>query len=138
MAKSNLVCVVLLSIFIMFGFINLAYSQTNTAKNNIIVHIVDVEYIYSVAWGDIYSCKIKEVLQKEISDTIITLYVSCCKDSLSQHTDSIIKNAAKNNLQLIARFRQIPNDKTYLNYITGFIDKENRTWKMRGLKTIVL
>ncbi|MDD4217115.1 MAG: hypothetical protein PHZ24_07255 [Bacteroidales bacterium] len=137
MSKTNPVLVILLYMYVVLGSCNLAFSQTNISETDVIVNIVDLKYTGSVGWGDIYSCKIKGAMQEEISDTIISLYVSCCGDSSDKETDSIIKNVAKKNLQVIAKFRQIQNDKTYVNYITGFIDKENRTWKMIDLKSIV-
>ncbi len=137
MSKTNPVLVILLFICLVFGACNIAFSQINTTETDVIVHIVDLQYTSSVGWGDVYSCKTKEVLQEEISDTIITLYVSCCGDSSNTETDSIIRNAAENNLQIVAKFRQISNDKSYVNYVTGFIDKENRTWKIIDLKSIV-
>lgn len=89
-------------------------------------------YTASIGWGDIYKCKVLEVQQGKLEDTIFSLYI------IVNNYDSLFFQFKPNGERmdypkesyLVGRFKEVPNDKPYVNFKNAFIDQKKRTWEL--------
>jgi hypothetical protein len=94
-------------------------------------------YTRSIGWGDVYKCKIKEVLKGNQEDSVVILYVAVNNfDSIfSMREVYSEKRKIIPVFKLKGAFKQVENDKPYVNFQNAFIDKKQRTWVLTELKS---
>jgi hypothetical protein len=93
-------------------------------------------YTGSIGWGDVYKCEVKEVLKGNQEDSVVILYIAVNNfDSIFNMREVYSrKRKVIPVLQLRGTFKQVENDKPYVNFQNAFIDKKQRTWVLTELK----
>ncbi|MFH2141948.1 MAG: hypothetical protein ABIJ97_05970 [Bacteroidota bacterium] len=136
--KNKIVFFILLlvPIFLISGCKSRASAQDITNDSLQLILSLSAKYTGSIGWGDIYKCKVKEVKKGNIEDTTIFLYiiVNNYESIFSRGLAQPGKVSADMELQLIAHFNEIENDKPYVNFKNAFIDQKKRTWELVDLK----
>jgi hypothetical protein len=90
---------------------------------------IKASYVIAHGWGHVYNCEILEVIQGQLNDSLIHLNI-LNYDSLTN--EGLPKIGQTSNL--VAHFKQIENDKPYVNFKDAFIDNSKRTWLLLQLK----
>ena len=124
------------SIYLISGCISKSTAQDKTIDTTQLVLRINAKYIGSIGWGNIYKCKVNEVYKGNLDDTLIFLYI------IANNYDSIFfekisqqgKKRANVEFQFLSCFKEIENDKPYVNFKNAFIDQKKRTWELINLK----
>ena len=134
--KRTFFSLVFASIYLISGCITKATAQDNTIDTAQLVLQFNAKYTGSIGWGDVYKCKVNKVYKGIQEDTLIFLYI-IVNNYDSIFFEKISKQGKKRKnaeFQLIAFFKEIENDKPYVNFKNAFIDQKKRTWKLIDLK----
>ncbi len=127
---------VLISIYLICGRNSKSTAQDKTIDTAQLIIRLNAKYTGSIGWGDVYKCKVNEIYKGNLEDTLIILYITVNNyvNILSGKLSQPEKKAADVEFQLIACFKEIENDKPYVNFKNAFIDQKKRTWELIDLK----
>ena len=135
--KNSFFVLVLASVFLISGHNTESTAQNNADNPSELIMRFNAEYNGSIGWGDVYKCRVNEVFKGGMEDSVINLYI------IVNNYDSIFhrkpvqtgKKTVKTEFDLVAGFKEIENDKTYVNFKNAFIDNKKRTWEITYLKS---
>lgn len=131
--KLTLMIIICFSIQLVLGCYSKSSAQNNAIDSSQLILRVNAKYNESVSWGEIYECKIDNVIKGGLNDSLILLYLISNKyDSILYGQMPITGKKQKKNidLQLIIYFKQIENTKPYINLKDAFIDNKGRKWQL--------
>lgn len=136
--KATFFVLVLISLFLISENNSELKAQNNPVDSSQLILRFTAKYTGSIGWGDVYKCNVDEVIKGNMNDSVIILYITV------NNYDEIFfrkavqedKKAVKTEFRLLAGFKEIENDKPYVNFRNAFIDKSNRTWKITYLKSV--
>lgn len=113
-----------------------AVAQDKTIDTAQLVLRFDAIYTGSIGWGDVYKCKVTEVIRGNLEDTVVILFIAVNNyDSIFfREPSKSKKKSVIGAYKLKGRFRQIENDQPYVNFRNAFIDQKKRTWELFDLK----
>jgi len=118
------------------SFSTKAVAQDKTIDMAQLVLRFDATYTGSIGWGDVYKCKVAEVIKGNLEDTVVILFITVnnCDSVFSRETPKTKKKSEIGSYKLKGWFRQIENDQPYVNFRNAFIDHKKRTWELFDLK----
>ncbi|HNW89958.1 MAG TPA: hypothetical protein PKN48_09865 [Bacteroidales bacterium] len=126
---------VFLSTYLTGIFITQAWAQINPIDTTQLVLRFSAKYTGSIGWGDVYKCKIDQIDNGNLEDSVIILFINGNDYSniFMRETPVKGKKTAISEYYLSGRFRQIENDQPYVNFKNAFIDNKKRTWELLDL-----
>ena len=137
MKRKTFIVLVFVSIFLICGNNSESKAQNYSADSSQLVLRLTAKYSGSIGWGDVYKCNVDEVVKGNIKDTVINLYIT-----VNNFDEIFLRKAVqeggkavKTEFRLLAGFKEIENDKPYVNFKNAFIDKANNTWEITFMKS---
>jgi len=137
MSKATFLVLVITGIFLFSTISFDSEAQNNPADSSELLLRLTAKYTGSIGWSDVYKCNVDEVIKGNMTDSVIILYITV------NNYDEIFfrkavqegKKAVKTEFRLLAGFKEIENDKPYVNFKNAFIDRNNRTWEITFMKS---
>jgi hypothetical protein len=135
-SQKSFFCILLLLAVILSGYPVQSTAQVDFPDKAELVLQISATSNGAIGWGYTYKCEVKKVLKGELTDSVIILF------TLGNNYDSLLySNPVKHNrktadppISYTASFKEIENDKPYVNCKNAFMDKKKRTWELIDLK----